>query len=146
MAKLLLLSQIPTVRSAFMRFTLPILTILAVSLLFFSSPTSIEAGLFRKGPCFPVFRNRPGYNKPNQPNPTQPLPPPIVPVDNTLVPVAQPSPTPTPLPTLAEVIKALPEDAPAPTSNLPPWLPIGTAAGGAGAALLVALRRALTSI
>lgn len=107
-----------------------------ISLVTFSSSNECDAGLFRNGKVFPLVRNRIIIND-RQPTPATPNPPPIVTV--------APQPIPQSPPVLKPVeVKA--EETPAPISKLPPWLPLGSGAAGAGVALLAFLRRAITSI
>jgi len=112
--------------------------------------STLNAGIFRKGPLLPWRHKQWEENKQPSPNPAPALiPPPIV--DPTLAPVPDPPQLITIPDTDSEQIKALvdlisSDETPIDTSKYPPWLPLAGGAGGAGIALLALLRKSLGSI
>jgi len=114
--------------------------LLFILILVFTS--SMEAGPFRKGPVFPLFRRQVTV-EPRNPTPATPNPPPIVSI--------QPTPIPVPVEegkVSEEDIKILKEllTVPVDPSKFPPWMPLAGVSGGALVTLLAFLRKSLTSI
>lgn len=128
------------------------LIIVIILFIIISFTVSAQAGIFRPGKVFPLWRDRPGY-EPNQPNP-QPLPPPII--DPSLLPVPVPQLKPVPQISKEEIVKEVVEaivaveqdkiEEPLPTQKVPPWLPLGGIAGGGIITLLGFARKGLSQI
>ena len=107
---------------------------------------TVQAGVFRPGKVFPLFRRQVNI-EPRNPTPATPNPPPIV---NPFIPPLVHVPPVPPISTkiteeeVQEIIKVLSSsnnDSETPISNLPPWLPLGGVAGGGLLTLLGFARR-----
>ncbi len=123
--------------------------VLFIFLALFTFSSSMEAGIFRKdrdrdgdrGKIFPLIKNRLIINE-RPATPATPNPPPII----NPAPLSPPVQKEVTKEEVQEVIDALTDSSDSPSSNVPPWLPLGTLAGGASLMLLRYARSAVSFI